>query len=78
MEHIVQELANSQVQPSQPVRITMDRYDRWRRGFVFDGMRNLRYGQSFCNYFNITDNILFYCDTVSRAHDYIIANYIQQ
>ena len=35
-------------------------YDAWRDEFVFDGIRGMRYGQSFCNHFDITDYVLFY------------------
>ncbi len=35
-------------------------YEQWRQEFVFDALQGLRYGQSFCNRFDITDNILFY------------------
>lgn len=58
-------------------QITEVEYDSWRNGFVFDGLRNLRYGQSFCNHFDIHDNILFYSRTVTEAHDYIVKNYIR-
>ena len=40
--------------------ITLSEYRDWQRGYIFDGLRNLRYGQSFCNHFDITDNILLY------------------
>ena len=46
---------------SQPDRhITLSEYRDWQRGYIFDGLRALRYGQSFCNHFDITDNILYY------------------
>jgi hypothetical protein len=35
-------------------------YEQWRQEFVFDALQGLRYGQSFCNRFDITDNILFF------------------
>jgi hypothetical protein len=50
--------------------IKLDNYDQWRKQFTWDAMSGLRYGQSFCNYFKITDHRIFYetnwsvCDTV--------------
>jgi hypothetical protein len=35
-------------------------YKQWQQQVVFDMLKGLRYGQSFCNRFDITDNILFY------------------
>ena len=40
--------------------ILQTEYDAWRDEFVFDGIRGMRYGQSFCNHFGITDYVLFY------------------
>lgn len=59
--------------------ITQKQFDEWSRGYIFDGLQNLRYGQSFCNHFGITDNILFYTKTnVAEAEQYIRENYIRQ
>jgi hypothetical protein len=72
---ILEEMDRSQ-RPKR--KITQDQYDQWRRGFVFDGLRHQRYGQSFCNHFDIQDNFLFYTiRTVSEADDYISQNYIR-
>jgi hypothetical protein len=58
-------------------KISRAEYDQWARGFVFEGLRNQRYGQSFCNHFDITDNILFYSLTVAEADRYIQKTYIK-
>jgi hypothetical protein len=52
-------------------------YEQWTRGFVFEAMRNLSYGQSFCNHFGIRDNILYYAGTMSDADEYIRKNYVR-
>jgi hypothetical protein len=57
--------------------ITKPEYAQWNAGFLFDGLRNLRYGQSFCNKFNIKDNILYYALSSSDADKYIRANYVK-
>lgn len=58
-------------------RITPAQYDAWRRHFVFDGLRNLSYGESFCRYFQIRDNILRFSHTVSEADQYIQHRYLR-
>jgi len=51
-------------------------YQQWRQEVVFDMLRGVRYGQSFCNRFDITDNILFYEQDHEWADVYIRKNYI--
>ena len=51
-------------------------YDAWRDEFVFDGIRGLRYGQSFCNHFDITDYVLFYMLDWDRADQHIRKLYL--
>jgi hypothetical protein len=51
-------------------------YEQWRREVVFDALQGLRYGQSFCNRFDITDNILFYERDPEWANVYIRQNYV--
>ena len=75
MEHILEQLERG----SQPIRyITTAEYREWQRGYIFDGMRDLRYGQSFCNHFDISDNILFYnALTQPDADRYIRETYVR-
>ena len=47
--------------------ISKQKYLEWAASFIFDGLRNQRYGQSFCNRFQSHDNILFYSRTVAEA-----------
>jgi hypothetical protein len=51
-------------------------YQQWRQEAVFDVLRGVRYGQSFCNRFDITDNILFYEQDPEWADVYIRKTYI--
>lgn len=53
-------------------------YDAWRNEFVFDGIRGLRYGQSFCNHFDITDYVLFYMLDWDRADQHIRTVYLEK
>jgi len=58
-------------------KISEDAYLQWARGFVFEAMRDQRYGQSFCNHFGINDNILFFASDVEDADRYIQENYVE-
>ena len=51
-------------------------YDAWRGEFVFDGIRGMRYGQSFCNHFDITDYVLFYMLDWDKADQHIRKLYL--
>ena len=76
MSHMVDELMQDR-RPEHKGYVPREAYEQWARGFVFEGLRNLRYGQSFCNRFGIQDNILFYSSTVEEADRYIQENYIR-
>lgn len=75
MKRIVEELLR---EPQVDKKlISKEDYDQWARGFIFEGLRNQRYGQSFCNYFDIQDNILYYANNVADADRYIQKNYLK-
>ena len=76
MSHIVEDLMQDR-RPDHQVSVSQEDYEQWARGFVFEGLRDQRYGQSFCNRFGIQDNILFYCSTVEEADRYIQKTYIR-
>ena len=58
--------------PSAKTRISLAQYEQWQKEFTFDALQDLRYGQSFCNKFNIQDNRIHYerdwvrCDVLIR------------
>lgn len=59
--------------------ITQHQYQTWKQQVLFDRLQGLRTGQSFCNYFDVTDNILYYYAITeeTRILDYIEENYVQ-
>jgi predicted double-glycine peptidase len=59
------------------IKVTEEQYRQWARGFIFEGLRNQRYGQSFCNHFAIRDNILYYSGSVADADRYIREMYVK-
>jgi len=75
IDHMVEQMMHEHDQPIR--KISQAEYEQWARGFVFEGLRNQRYGQSFCNHFDITDNILFYALTVAEADRYIQKTYLK-
>ena len=40
--------------------ISIDDYEQWKKDYVWEALHGIRYGQSFCNHFGITDNHLYY------------------
>lgn len=76
MSHLVNQLIKN-LDLHQSKKISKSNYDQWAAEFVFEGLRGQRYGQSFCNHFNIQDNILFYSSTVEEADRYIQRNYVR-
>ena len=56
--------------------VSNSKYEAWKLEFTFDGIRGARYGQSFCNYFDITDHVLFYKVDWASADQYIRSMYL--
>lgn len=58
--------------------ITHDEYEQWKRQYTFAALKSsVRYGQDFCNYFDITDFVLYYTVPQDRADDYIKKHYVK-
>ena len=52
--------------------ISIERYEAWQKLYTWDALQDeLRYGQSFCQHFDIRDNLLYYERNQSRADAYI-------
>jgi hypothetical protein len=57
--------------------ITLEQYEEFKKYYVFDALRDIRYGQSFCNYFNIPDGTpLFYFKDHMICEKWITDNYL--
>jgi hypothetical protein len=57
--------------------ITQEEYDIWQKDVIWDALHGIRYGQSFCNRFGITDNLLYYNTwPQEQVDDYIKRQYI--
>jgi hypothetical protein len=59
--------------------ISQEDFDIWKKDVIWDALHGLRYGQSFCNRFGITDNLLFYTTwPPEQLDEYIKKNYIER
>ena len=57
-------------------QISQESYEAWLKEYILDGLRGIRYGQSFCNHFDITNNLLYYTLGPAEADEYIRKRYI--
>ena len=69
-------VTNISTRKTEPKRITMEEYENWQKNALFDGLRGIRFGQSFCHSFDIQDNILFFTLNHVDADEYIRKLYI--
>jgi hypothetical protein len=62
----------------RPEPVTLETFAQWKESFTFEGLRGLRYGQSFCNHFGISDNLLYYTQwPIEQQDDYIQRYYVR-
>jgi hypothetical protein len=70
-------LAINQKGSTAQEELTKESFQRWDQEFVFDALKAQRYGQSFCNYFGITDHILFYTRDMEKCKQMIRKRYLR-
>ena len=59
--------------------ISQEDFDLWQKDVIWDALHGIRYGQSFCNRFGITDNLLYYTTWPPEQMDeYIRKHYIDR
>ena len=64
--------------PQDNIKISMQDYEKWHEGFLFETLQfDTRYGQSFCNKFDITDYILYYMRDMEQADRHIRKHYLR-
>jgi hypothetical protein len=52
-------------------------YEQWKKDFIWEALHGIRYGQSFCNHFGITDNHLYYgTNSLEWSDNYIRKTYL--
>lgn len=71
-----------QIREATPVptgkTITLEQFQAWEKQLPFDILKGLRYGQSFCSYFGVNDNILHYELSWINAEAYIKRAYLER
>ena len=64
--------------PQDDITISTQMYEKWRENFLFETLQySTRYGQSFCNKFDITDYILYYMRSIEQADKHIRKHYVR-
>ena len=57
--------------------ISAEDYELWKKDYIWEALHGMRYGQSFCNHFGITDNHLYYAPgDIAWCDKYIRQNYL--
>jgi len=61
--------------PENP--ISPEDFELWKKDAIWDALHGIRYGQSFCNRFGISNNLIYYSTwTPEQMDDYIRKHYI--
>ena len=59
--------------------IPLEDYELWLKDVIWDCLHGIRYGQSFCNRFGVTDNLLYYTTwPTEQIDDYIKKFYLER
>ena len=61
--------------PKEPV--PWEDYIQWKREYVFDALRGIEYGRSFCDHFNVVDFRIFYSKHRDTCDHYIQEHWIK-
>ena len=77
-ENMTADLMNMAARVDRQHSITEAEYSEWKRAFTFEGIKGARYGQSFCNHFDITDYVLFYKLDWDSADQHIRTVYLEK
>ena len=62
--------------PRRARAVSQHQYDTWKEQGLLDVLSGIRYGQSFCDRFDIQDNILYYYRDHKQADAYIKRYYL--
>lgn len=76
-DHMVTETIKTRVAFEK--HISQEDYELWQKDVIWDCLHGLRYGQSFCNRFCVSDNLLYYTTWPSdQIDDYIKKFYLER
>ena len=66
-------------EPTRAIKtVSLEEYTQWQELYTWDAIQDQRYGQSFCNHFDITDHRLFYERDWVRCDQMIRREYIER
>ena len=78
LSNLLRMLEQANKPEKENVRVPVKDYQTWRDNFLFETLQyGTRYGQSFCNKFDITDYILYYMLSVENADRHIRKHYVR-
>lgn len=64
-------------EPKPTIYITKDKHNHWKQMVLpFDIIKGLRYGQSWCNYFDVADAFAFYSRSSNEVEGYLNKVYV--
>ena len=75
MQNMVQRIV-AQGQRHDPV--SQKEYQQWQDGYVFDALRGLNYGHSFCQQFGIVDYRLMFSPTQALSDQIIQRDWVRR
>jgi hypothetical protein len=59
--------------------ISPEDFELWQKDVVWDALHGIRYGQSFCNRFGISNNLLYYTTwPCEQIDEYIKKTYVDR
>ena len=70
-DSMIRELLTQQTPKTVSLPVASDDYAKWKKLYTFEGLKNQRYGQSFCNHFGIQDHRLYYEPDWQRCDEII-------
>ena len=83
MTTVFEQIANHMINHNDtPLKVLInyidpEDYTQWKQDFIWEALHGMRYGQSFCNRFGITDNHLYYNNgDIEWADNYIKKTYL--
>ena len=77
---VFEQLVTFADQPDQTNQtISLEDFELWKKDVIWDALHGIRYGQSFCNRFGISNNLIYYSTwPPEQMEDYIRKHYIDR
>ena len=75
-DSMIRDLLTQQTPKAVSLPVASAAYAEWKKLYTFDSLKGHRYGQSFCNHFNIRDYRIFYDQDWSRCDEIIQRDWV--